>query len=261
MHTDDRSQRDPLRSDELWRHPFEPATEDRDSEATAIALDKNGAALVAGFVRTRKHDVDYLVLKYEGARLAWQYRYNGPGNDVDRARAIAVDRAGNVNVTGDSDDGHGNGRTRHSGLDHATVKLDLQGKPQWVARYNPPGINGENRATTVAVDGAGNVYVTGSSWDHEKGGKPIFAIATVKYWPSGRQLWASRFHPNSHLTYGVSTLVLANGDKSLYVAGEEQDPRKAEGDLVWEARESYNETHHIARAPEPMSAAQVSASF
>ncbi|HWH91742.1 MAG TPA: SBBP repeat-containing protein, partial [Candidatus Binatia bacterium] len=78
-------------------------------------------------------------------------RYNGPGNYFDEARAIAIDSAGNVYVTGGS---FGSG----TGSDYATVKYDSSGQEQWVARYNVPGNDGAS-ANSIAIDNAGNVYV------------------------------------------------------------------------------------------------------
>ena len=64
--------------------------------------------------------------------------------------------------------------------DYATVKYDSWGGEQWVARYNGP-INGVDYATAIAVDGLGNVYVTGQS----EGSSANYDYATIKYAPTG----------------------------------------------------------------------------
>jgi len=44
---------------------------------------------------------DYLTIKYSSAGVPlWSNRYHGPGNATDQARAVALDRIGNVLVTG-----------------------------------------------------------------------------------------------------------------------------------------------------------------
>ena len=95
-------------------------------------------------------------MKYNASGVQqWVARYDGPASSDDWATALAVDGSGNVYVTGYS---AGSG----TGYDYATVKYNAGGVQQWVARYDGPA-SGDDLATALAVDGSGNVYVTGYS--------------------------------------------------------------------------------------------------
>jgi hypothetical protein len=59
---------------------------------------------------------------------------------------------------------------------------------EWVARYDGP-VNSEDQALALAVDSAGNVYVTGASVDSATGAD----YATVKYDSAGIQQWVARY--------------------------------------------------------------------
>nr|MBA3726504.1 hypothetical protein [Armatimonadota bacterium] len=86
------------------------------------------------------------------------------------AYALAVDAAGNVYVTGFSNGAGGFPN------DYATIKYDSNGNQLWVARYNGPG-NSSDGASALAVDAAGNVYVTGTSYGAGTGDD----YTTIKY--------------------------------------------------------------------------------
>ncbi|UCE19320.1 MAG: SBBP repeat-containing protein, partial [Gemmatimonadota bacterium] len=139
--------------------------------ATAIAVDGAGNVYVTGYSSNPPFGMDYITVKYgPTASLLWAARYNGDGNDDDFARAVHVDRSGNVYVTGTSWGGE-------TGADYATVKYNSEGVQLWVARYNGPE-DSMDEANALVTDTNGNVYVTGNA-------------ATIKYNEYGRQEWMS----------------------------------------------------------------------
>ena len=127
-----------------------------DDAGTAIAVDASGNVYVAGYVTSENPGLDFVTIKYSSAgKELWVQYYDGPVGGKDVARAIAVDAAGNVYVTGES-------LGKNTSRDIATVKYDKLGQRRWAKRYNGPG-NGDDAPSGIAVDKAGNVYVSGFS--------------------------------------------------------------------------------------------------
>jgi PQQ-like domain len=148
-----------------------------------------------------------------GARL-WTARYNGPGNGVDNAMAVAVSPDGaTVFVTGNSGGGAGFEQ------DYATVAYrGSDGTQLWVARFNGQ-VNGEDIATALSVARDGTkVFVTGVSSDSEV---VTTSMATVAYDAAdGSQLWVARIHGPAGNT--AATAIASPGGNRVFVTGEVQ---------------------------------------
>ncbi len=166
-----------------WQQRYTSAGSNVD-RAEDMVIDASGNVYVTGLGQGSSGNFDYVTIKYDnnGTQL-WVAQYNGPGNGLDQAHAIAVDAVGNVYVTGWSYGG------ATPGFDYATVKYNSAGVQQWAARYNNT-TNGSDEAWDVAVDNSGNVYVTGTS----DGTGSNSAATTVKYNSAGTQQWANRFN-------------------------------------------------------------------
>jgi Beta-propeller repeat len=128
---------------------------------------------------------------------AWVARYNGPGNGRDLATAMAIDNSGNIYVTGASSGSH-------TDLDYATIKYNSAGQRQWVARYNG-ATNSVDVPFAIALDGSGNVYVTGGAGDD---------YATIRYTSAGQRQWVGIYHG------GGGKAIAVDGSGNVYVTGD-----------------------------------------
>jgi hypothetical protein len=164
---------------------------------------------------------------------AWVARYNGPANDNDKATALAVDDAGNVYVTG-----YSTGSDMH--WDYLTIKYLPNGDTAWTRRYQFAG-SSDDVGKAIAVDISGNVFVTGWSSDSGTG----VDWATVKYDPSGNELWTRRFN-GTYNGEDFPTAIAVDESGNVCVTGQGfyQDSDRdyttikygPDGDTLWMAR-------------------------
>lgn len=155
-----------------WVRHF--AGPDSSDEAVALAVDGQGNTYVTG--ASRDGNDDYATVKYDpNGNQQWAKRYDGAGNE-DTPEAIAVDASSNVYVTGSSDGGT-------TIFDITTIKYNSAGVEQWARRFNNPN-NSSDFGNDLAMDGFGNVHVTGGSRND---------FIVIKYTPSGNEDWVATY--------------------------------------------------------------------
>ncbi len=179
-----------------------------EDDARSIAVDNSGNVYVTGYSYGGSTvNYDYATIKYNSSGVQqWVARYNGTGSGDDEATSIAIDKSGNVYVTGKS-------TATVPSFDYATVKYNSSGVQQWVMRYNGPG-NSFDVPSFIQADDSGNVYVTGYSLGTGTG----YDYATIKYNSAGVEQWTARYNGQTYFDDDANCLRV---DKSgnVYVTG------------------------------------------
>ena len=148
--------------------------------------------------------------------LSWNTFLGGSGDD--KVYHVAVDGSGNAYVTGGSNAAWGSPKRAYTSSDDAFVaKLDTDGNLIWNTFL---GGSGSESGHGIAVDGSGNVYVTG--WTNVTWGSPKRPYAygedafAAKLDADGTLLW-STFLGGSGNDYGSG--VALDGSGNAYVVG------------------------------------------
>ena len=193
--------------------------EDHREEAHSLAVDADGFAWVAGNRSDLSSPGDYLTIEIDpDGNLLWT-RADHFGDEAETACCIGVDESGHVVVTGTGGD-----------IDYATVKYDADGNPLWSALYDGPG-HSVDVPSALALDAWGNVYVTGTSVAQD-GNQDL---TTIKYDPSGRQLWEGRYDGQADFWVGDGAEdMVVDAAGTVYVTGSSVSPDYASGTVDYD---------------------------
>ncbi len=162
--------------------PVEWIRNNTSGESYTMKVDASGNVYISGVTYVGGF-TDFCTVKFNSAGVQqWLVTYNGTANLDDVPASITVDNQGNVYVTGTANKDFNN--PVFTG-DYCTIKYNSAGVQQWVKLYSGNAM-GRDVPFKVAVDGTGNVYVTGQSYiDNQRSDD----IVTIKYAPDGQQLW------------------------------------------------------------------------
>jgi len=177
------------------------------ARARGAAVDASGNVIVVGEEFVVGQNANVWARKYtpEGEVL-WTWSWNGASNGDDIAHAIAIDPAGDLVIVGETYVGG-------SGADMLFIKLGPDSKPIWQSTYNGPGNLGD-RAYGVAVDGTGNIAVTGEEYKLIG----LHNVFTRVMDTNGTAIWTDTFDANAGNDSGHAVAFTSSSD--VVVAGE-----------------------------------------
>jgi hypothetical protein len=177
--------------------PFPDGCLNYQINSRGIGVDSGGNVYVTGNIYGAGETYSTVKHSVAGSPL-WKY-YLDPSN-FEGVQSLVVGQDGSIILTGSSGS-------------YATVKLTTGGLEDWVARYGNTAY-GYHFANAIALDTAGNVYVTGQSPGPGTGND----YATIKYSPDGQELWVQRYDGPAHGD-DVATAIAVAPDGSVYVTG------------------------------------------
>jgi hypothetical protein len=166
---------------ETWTRAFDGAGSGND-ELGDMDVSSGNVYLTGRVIGAGAEGSNYGTVVYNNAGTElWHQEYHGTGTNYDMAYGITADAAGNVYVTGVT-------LSAVSGFyDFGTIKYNSGGTQLWAKEWNGSG-NADDEGKDIAVDGSGNVFVTGYTDKHD-GVSPFKSFGTVMYDTNGNLMW------------------------------------------------------------------------
>jgi len=185
--------------------------------AIGIVADANGNVFVTGksFNGT---NYDMVTVEYNSSGIQQNIATYSGGNGDDVPNAIAIDANANIFIAGQS-------AALNLFDDCATVKYNSSLTQTWAQTFNGTG-NKNDRATAIALDGAGNVYIAGQSDSTTSTLLKNYDYITIKYNSSGLQQWAKTYNGQSN-TNDIAAAIAIDAMGSVYVTGQSENGTNA----------------------------------
>jgi hypothetical protein len=171
---------------EIWRRSYDGGGGGYDDQAADLVFAPKGYFYVVGQVtRTAGGKADIAVVRYSmtGARR-WVRRYDDPAHEKDFTSAAVCDGAGNLYVTGYIVRGAYN-------VDLVLIKYSPSGRRLWLRTWDSAK-HGDDGGRQLALDGAGNVYVAGTSQTDPADPTGV-DLKLFKYDRSGHRRWVRSY--------------------------------------------------------------------
>ncbi|NJL78271.1 MAG: hypothetical protein HC917_04400 [Richelia sp. SM2_1_7] len=214
-----------------------------------LAVDNAGNTYITGGIADFEGSDDFVawVAKYDSnGNQRWFRHLDAEGDDF--SYGVAVDNAGNVYITGDTENTNGILSETNTAKSHAWLaKYDSSGTLQWTQQLGTEDDDFSYSSYSIAVDNAGNVYLTGDT-DGDLGGTNAgyYDAWLAKYDSDGNQLSIKQIG-----TAGEDSSVDVTVDSigSVYITGDTNDTLQGEnaGNIdAWVAK--Y--TNFISDAPQ-----------
>jgi len=210
-------------------------------EKEPVSFNAAGKKIKTKFIQNNDGTIGFYADAEQGIELRidpsviWGTYYGG-GGVVSLGYSCAVDASDNVYLSGETYSA--SGITTAGGFDNTfdntysgnqdafLVKFNSSGTRLWATYY---GYNRQEKGTSVAVDGSGNVYLAGSTnsltgigsggFQNTFGG--AYDAFLIKFNSSGSRLWAT-YYGGAEWEYQITCAV--DGSNNVYLAGYTTSP-------------------------------------